>query len=155
MTKVFHFDFSREQYLCDAAVVWCFDHRFHQGFAKFLKRSGLVNIDAIKIAGGAKCLASPAAETDREFVLEQIRTSIRLHATKVAILMVHTDCGAYGGLPAFGGNSQVEAQHLEAELRRGAANLQQAIPDLEIRACFVNFEGVWSVELAERSMSAA
>jgi carbonic anhydrase len=33
-----------------------------------------------------------------EFVLEQIRKSIRLHGTRRVILMVHSDCGAYGGL---------------------------------------------------------
>jgi hypothetical protein len=50
--------------------------------------------DPIKIAGGAKCLASPEPESDREFVLDQIRKSMRLHETKRVILMVHSD-GAY------------------------------------------------------------
>ena len=33
MNKVFHFDSLREHYHADAAVIWCFDHRFHQAFA--------------------------------------------------------------------------------------------------------------------------
>ena len=98
MKKVFHFDAPREKYLCDAAVVWCFDNRFDLGFRKFLKRIGVTNSDPIKIAGGAKCLASPELETDREFVLEQIRKSMRLHGTRRVILMLHSDCGAYRGL---------------------------------------------------------
>src|SRR6476661_8925358 len=98
MRKVFHFDSPRNKYQCDAAILWCFDNRFDLAFRKFLMRNGIVNTDPIKIAGGAKSLASPEQESDREFVLDQIRKSIRLHDTRHVILMVHSDCGAYGGL---------------------------------------------------------
>src|SRR6204780_5123319 len=90
MTKGFHFDPAREQYRCDAAVISCFDNRFQLGFSKFLKRLGIVASDPIKLAGGAKCLASPEHPIEREFVLEQIRKSIRLHETKLVILMLHS-----------------------------------------------------------------
>ncbi|MBV8732911.1 MAG: hypothetical protein JO336_24140 [Acidobacteriia bacterium] len=155
MTKVFHFDAARERYQCDAAVVWCFDNRFHMGFAKFLKRLGLVTTDVIKIAGGAKSLASPARESDREFLLDQIRTSIRLHETKLVILMLHADCGAYGGLDGgFGGDTQAEAQHHETELRRAVAVLHSAIPEVEVRSYFVGFDGVWEISRSGWSQSA-
>jgi hypothetical protein len=147
LNKVFHFDAPREKYQCDAAVVWCFDNRFQLGFSKFLKRIGIVNPDPIKIAGGAKSLASPEQETDREFVLEQIRKSIGLHGTKRAILKLHSDCGAYGGLAAFGGNARAEAEHHERELQRASTILGKAIPGLEMQAYFVDFEGIWAVEL--------
>ncbi len=148
MNKVFHFDAPRDKYVCDAAVVWCFDNRFQLGFAKFLKRLGISNSDPIKIAGGAKCLASPERETDREFVLGQIRTSIRLHGTKLVILKVHSDCGAYGGLlEGFGGDAQAEALHHEAELQRAGECVRKAIPGIEVQAYFVDFEGIWEVEL--------
>lgn len=154
MKKVFHFDAPREKYHCDAAIVWCFDNRFHLGFTKFLKRLGVLNSDPIKIAGGAKCLASPELETDREFVLEQIRKSIRLHGTKRVILMLHSDCGAYGGLAGgFGGDAHAEAQHHDEELRRAAEWLRKAIPGIDIQAYFANFEGIWSVELAQQSVA--
>ena len=146
MRKVFHFDTPREPYRCDAAVVWCFDQRFDLGFRKFLKRIGVANPDVIKLAGGARSLGSPEHESDREFVLDQIRTSMRLHATRRVILMLHSDCGAYGGLGAFG-DARAEAEHHTAELRRAAANLKQAIPAVDVLAYFVDFEGVWEVEL--------
>jgi len=147
--KLFHFESSRERYQCDAAILWCFDNRFELAFRKFLKRVGINNSDPIKIAGGAKCLASPELETDREFVLDQIRKSMSLHGTKRVILMVHSDCGAYGGLAGgFGGDTQAEAAHHERELARASANLLQAIPGLEVRGYFVNFEGIWDPELA-------
>jgi carbonic anhydrase len=146
--KVFHFDAPREKYHCDAAILWCFDNRFELGFRKFLKRIGVVNSDPIKVAGGAKCLASPEHESDREFVLEQIRKSMRLHGTRRVILMVHSDCGAYGGLAGgFDGDTRAEAAHHQRELVRAAANLLEAIPGIEVQGYFVDFEGIWDAEL--------
>jgi hypothetical protein len=145
--KVFHFDAPRSKYHCDAAIVWCFDNRFELGFRKFLKRIGVVNSDPIKIAGGAKCLASPERETEREFVLEQIRKSIRLHGTRRVILMVHSDCGAYGGLGAFRGDAKLEAAHHERELQHAADALLQAIPGIEVSGYFADFEGIWDAEV--------
>ncbi|MGA2132375.1 MAG: carbonic anhydrase [Bryobacteraceae bacterium] len=146
MTKVFHFDSPRGHYQSGAAVVWCFDHRFHLGFDKFLKRNGISNPDVIKVAGGAKCLASSERETDRSFVLDQIQKSIRLHGTKRVILMVHSDCGAYGGLAAFKGDAASEAAHHQDELQRAAECVSQAAPGIQVQKYFVDFEGVWSVE---------
>ena len=148
MKKVFHFDAPREKYHCDAAILWCFDNRFELGFRKFLKRIGVVYSDPIKIAGGAKCLASPENDSDREFVLDQIRKSMRLHGTRRVILMVHSDCGAYGGLANFKSDAHAEAEHHAAELQLAAANLRKAIPGVvEVLAYFVDFEGIWEVEL--------
>ena len=148
MKKVFHFDAPREKYHCDAAILWCFDNRFELGFSKFLKRIGVNSSDPIKIAGGAKCMASPEHETDREFVLEQIRKSMRLHGTRRVILMLHSDCGAYGGLAdGFAGDAQAEAVHHEKELARAAANLVKAIPELEVQGYFVDFNGIWEAEI--------
>ena len=60
MRKVFHFDSPREKYQCDAVILWCYDNRFELAFRKFLSRIGIVHSDPIKIAGGAKSLASPS-----------------------------------------------------------------------------------------------
>jgi hypothetical protein len=148
MKKVFHFDAPREKYHCDAAILWCFDNRFELGFRKFLKRIGVVYSDPIKIAGGAKCIASPEHESDREFVLEQIRKSMRLHGTRRVILMVHSDCGAYGGLAGgFGGDAVAEAEHHKRELERAGANLRAAIPGIEVQGYFVDFDGSWDAEI--------
>jgi carbonic anhydrase len=144
MRKVFHFDSPRERYRCDAAVVWCYDHRFELAFRKLLKRSGIEHADPIRVAGGAKCLASPEQESERQFVLEQIRKSIRLHGTDRVVLMVHSDCGAYGGLEAFGGDAQAEARHHVVELRRAAECLRQSVPEVSVVSYFVDFEGVWT-----------
>src|ERR1039457_18465 len=142
MRKVFHFDAPREKYQCDAAIVWCFDNRFDLGFRKYLKRTGIVYTDPIKVAGCAKCLASPEHEGDREFVLDQIRQSIALHRTKRVILIVHSDCGAYGGLEAFKNDAAAEAEHHRQELERAARILHAAIPGIAVEGYFVDFEGI-------------
>src|SRR5258708_14769492 len=129
MRKVFHFDAPRDKYHCDAALLGCFDNRFELGFRKFLKRIGVVNSDPIKIAGGAKCVASPEHESHREFGLEQIRKSMRLHGTRRVILMLHSDCSAYGGLAGtFGGAAAAEAEHHDRELRRAADTVRAELP---------------------------
>jgi len=159
MQKVFHFDSPRERYKCDAAVVWCFDNRFELLLRKLVKRLELGYYDPIRIAGGTKYLAShssldsPNAERDRQFVLEQIRISMRLHETKTVILMLHSDCGAYGGLAAFDGDTEREAQNHRDELQRATSYLLSQIPELTVKPYFVDFEGVWEID--EQSASAA
>src|SRR5215467_10050215 len=120
MHKAFHFYSPRERYQCDAAIVWCFDNRFELVLRKLVKRLRINYYDPIRIAGGTKFLASPEKDGDRPFVLDQIRTSMRLPATKTVILMLHSDCGAYGGLAAFEDDAKREAQHHCAELKRAA-----------------------------------
>jgi hypothetical protein len=147
MQKVFHFDSPRDHYRCDAAVVWCFDSRFHIVMNKFLKKLGIEYSDPIELAGGAKSLSTPDTDIDRAFVLEQIHDSVRLHGTKLVILMLHSDCGAFGGLAAFGGDPKVEAERQEQELQRAAEVLWKELPEIDIHAYFVDFDGVWQVAL--------
>jgi hypothetical protein len=104
--------------------------------------------DSIQIAGGAKCLASPDHDSSREFVLQQIRLSMRLHGTTRVMLMLHSDCGAYGGLASgFSGDSTAEAAHHRQELQRAAAYLAAAIPGIEVQTYFLDFEGVWATDV--------
>ena len=148
MKKVFHFDSQTEMYRADACVVSCFDARFELVTRKFLKKRGIWWTDPLKIAGGAKVFASPAAESERSFALEQVRTSMRLHGTNRVMLMVHTDCGAYGGLQAFEGNEEREATNHESELRGAAEFLKSNIPAVEVECYYLKFTGVWALEAA-------
>lgn len=145
MRKILHFDSSRENYHCDAAAVWCFDQRFDAAFRRFLKRLRVHHCDQIRIAGGAKCFASPESEVEREFVLGQIETSIRLHATELVVLMVHSDCGGYGGLARFAGDTDAERTHHASELAKAAEFVSRKLPGVAVRSFFMNFDGVWEV----------
>ena len=148
MQKLFHFDSEPGVYQSDAALVFCFDDRFTLAVRKFLKRRGLVRTDSIRIAGGPKPLASPRDEGERAFVLDQLRLSRRLHGTGRVVLIAHSDCGAYGGLAKFSGDTQAEADFHSAELSRAAAAVRSAIPDVEVECLLADFSGLWRVEAA-------
>ena len=76
MDKIFHFDSTPDPYVADAAVLTCFDQRIRTTVNKFLQRRGIFRPDMIVIAGGAKTLASPRNDFERDFILEQMRMSI-------------------------------------------------------------------------------
>ena len=154
MRKIFHFASPRERYTADAAVVWCFDHRFDVVLHKLLKKIGVERFDPILVAGGAKNLSSSASASERQFVLDQLRTSIRLHSTRNVILMLHSDCGAYGGLAAFNNDTAAEAENHRQEMHKAVACLKAEIPEVEVRSFFVDFDGVWEADItasAERA----
>jgi hypothetical protein len=112
-----------------------------------LKRIGIVNPDPIIVAGGAKSLASPEHESDREFLVSQVEKSIRLHGTDRVILLLHSDCGAYGGLhKIFDGDEAKEVAHHREELRRADSILRNAFPAVSVECYFVDFVGVWQLE---------
>src|SRR5579871_5987268 len=108
MKKIFHFDSAPERYVADAAVLCCFDQRIRQAVNKFLQKQKILKPDMIVIAGGAKTLASPRNDFERDFILEQVRLSIQLHQAKKMLLMSHSDCATYGGLAAFQGDPKFE-----------------------------------------------
>jgi len=97
-------------------------------------------------AGGAKTLASPRNDFERDFILEQVRMSIRLHRTTRVLLTSHSDCATYGGVAAFAGDRRREAAHHRDELRRGAALLREQFPGLSVECFFVSFDGVYAVD---------
>jgi hypothetical protein len=153
MRKILHFTSSRQRYDCDAALVWCFDNRFESVLRKLLKRLAIYRPDPIRFAGGAKCLVSPQYEGDRQFVLDQIRKSMQLHGTRTILLMLHSDCGAYGGLAAFNNDPAKELENHRRDLHAAAAFVKEAIPELTVRGFFVDFDGIWEMEDAAADAS--
>jgi len=71
---------------------------------------------------------------------------MRLHRTTRIVLMVHSDCGAYGGLQAFGGDEESEAAHHEAELRAAEQFLKSNVPAIDVECVYLRFTGVWALE---------
>ena len=146
MQKAFHWDSASEPYVADALVLTCFDERVRTVVNKFLKKRGILRPDMVVIAGGAKTLASPRNDFERDFILEQVRMSILLHKTTRAYLMCHSDCATYGGLQAFDGDREGEAKHHCQELERAASLLKVRFSDLVVECFFVNFEGVFAAK---------
>ena len=148
MRKIFHFDSPDAPYIADAAVLCCFDHRISTVVRKFLKKQGIESPDMIVVAGGAKTLASPRNDFEQDFILEQIRMSIRLHQSKRVLVMSHSDCATYGGLAHFKGDRAAEAAHHRAELLRAAELVTTNFPGVSVEPYFVKFDGVWEVKSA-------
>jgi len=146
MEKRLHFDSPSDQYQCDAAVVACFDNRFDAALRKLVRRLGIERPDVIRIAGGAKALASPEPEFERDLIVDQVRKSINLHRTTRALLVLHSDCGAYGGIAGrFQGSRDAEVACYEEEFRNAAAVLGEAFPGIEVGCYYIDFSGVWEV----------
>ncbi len=146
MRKVFHFDSPAEPYVADATVLWCFDDRFSLVCRKFLRRIGAPRADVISVAGGAKALASPPQDHERDFVLGQVELSLRLHHARRIILTLHSDCGAYGGIAAFGNKLDLEAAHHWDELALAAAVCRERFPGVVVDCYLADFSGIWSRE---------
>ena len=154
MCKVFHFDSPADPYVAGAAVLCCFDHRISTAVRKFLKKQGIERADMIIVAGGAKTLASPRNDFEQDFILEQVRMSIRLHQTKRVMIMSHSDCATYGGLAHFKGDNAAEADHHRGELLRAGELLTSNFPDISVEPYFVRFDGIWEVQGADHLKSA-
>ena len=154
LRKLFHHQSSPEPYTADAAVLCCFDQRIRLATGEFLRQQGILRPDMIVVAGGAKTLATPRNDFEQDFILEQIRMSIRLHQTRKVILTCHSDCATYGGLAFYKGDRQAEARHHWSELRRAAGLVSATFPSLEVVTYLINFEGFWEAEESESSAAA-
>jgi carbonic anhydrase len=155
MRKIFHFDSPAAPYIADAAVLCCFDHRISTAVRKFLKKQAIERPDMIVVAGGAKTLASPRNDFEQDFILEQVRMSIRLHQTKRVIVTSHSDCATYGGLAHFKGDRDAEAAHHRSELLRAAELLTSTFSTISVEAYFTNFDGIWEAKVADDLQAAS
>ena len=143
--RIIQFKFSSDHYSADACIVWCFDDRFTKLLNEFVKSREYNNYDLVKVAGGAKSLASPENEAERLFLLKQIRTSINLHNAKSVILMCHEDCGAYGGKKAFE-NDENEKEKICLDLKEAEHILKNNLPkEVKIEMVFADFGGIEKV----------
>ncbi|MBI2055713.1 MAG: hypothetical protein HYT42_02365 [Candidatus Sungbacteria bacterium] len=130
-------------YRADACAIWCFDDRFSGLLQKFIETKGFKHVDLIKVAGGAKGLASPANEAEREYLLNQIAKSVKLHQPPLIILAVHADCGAYAAVFA---DADEERKFHARELNKAeeivTASLRQKDESARIEKYFCDFTGL-------------
>jgi len=127
-------------------LFWCIDDRYWKLRKEFIKQRGIKNIDIVQVAGGAKGFADEASGA-RGFLLEQLKISIRLHHTKAVILVLHMDCGAYGGSKAFENDHDVEFRHHQEELVKAWRFLKEELPEkdfpgLTVELYIADFNGL-------------
>ena len=136
MQKLFHFDCPQEVYQADACVISCFDFRFDVQLRKFVKRRGVAVYDHVKIPGSVKAIAARDRESDRDFVLGMVRTSLRLHRPGRLLLFAHNECGAYPG---------VAPSVVAADVVTAAAYFANVEPKLQIESYFCDFDGIYGL----------
>lgn len=141
MEKLLVFTSPMGHYTADACVVWCFDDRFSGLLSAFSR--DLKNFDLVKVAGGAKALAGDASP-ERDFILNQIKISIRLHDAEKIILMLHRDCGAYGGSKNFA-DLDAEKTSQENQLVTAKEFLMTEVSGVSIEICFADFDGLYEI----------
>ena len=117
-------------------MITCFDARFDLAVRKFLKRRGVVVFDQVKIPGGVKSLAAPECDTDRDFVLRMVRTSMRLHGSARVLIVAHRECGAYPDAPI---------DLVAADALRAKEFLRASEPSLAVECYFADFDGVYGI----------
>jgi hypothetical protein len=118
-------------------VISCFDARFDQAMRKFFKRHGIALYDHVKYPGSAKPWSEPGPNPAGDFLLQAVRTSMRLHAPPRVLILAHNDCGAYPG---------VAADIVAADAVRSAVFLRQAEPSLSVESYFVDFDGIYRLD---------
>ena len=136
MRKLYHFDCPREVYRADACVISCFDFRFDLAVRKFLKRRGIATYDHVKIPGSVKAVAAPDRDSDRDFVLSMVRTSLRLHRAGRLLIFAHNDCGGYPGAPP---------EIITADLVKAAQYFAAAEPAVPLESYFCDFDGIYEL----------
>ncbi len=86
-----------DHYKSESCNVFCLDCRWcNEHYEEFYRQEGYHNPDRNYFAGGAKKLASPQNEGERESTLADILDLLKLHDCRRVNLGVHVNCGKYG-----------------------------------------------------------
>jgi hypothetical protein len=95
-------------------------------------------------------LLSPKNPSDKEFILDQIRTSVSLHRTGKIILSNHTDCGAYGGSSKFASPGEEREFHIK-EMNAAKEVILSIFPDVSVKTVLLKLEEEGEMEFEEVS----
>jgi hypothetical protein len=143
--NILSYESPKEHYRADALIFWCFDDRLWKLRKLFIKKRGFKNVDCVQAAGGAKAL-SEGDSAARQFLLDQVATSIRLHDTKILIPTLHIDCGGFGGSKAFHHDSVAERAHHEERLKQASVLLKEHFPHVTVEQYIADFDGLDEVQ---------
>jgi carbonic anhydrase len=128
-----------DSHSCKAFVLACIDFRFHTQLEEILKQRGCNTIDLKCDAGAVKYLVSQDKPEVRDWILENIGISQRLHHIGEVILINHFDCGAYGGNAAFD-SEKAQLQYHKEQLSEAKELVSGKFPDLKITTLFATLK---------------
>lgn len=113
---------------CKYLIVHCIDFRIQKEIKKYMQQEEILgDCDVVSCAGAVK---------NKDFIIEQIGISVRLHNTKEVILVNHTDCGAYGGSQNFNSPQEEKDFHTN-EMRVAKEAILAKYPDLLVKILLV------------------
>ena len=120
---------------CEAILLSCLDWRLHSKVEEcFRKKYG--NLDLCITAGA---LSGLLENPWQDYLLKQIETSQKLHDSKIIILTMHRDCGAFGGSAKFQ-NKKDEFLHHQKILKQMGQVLSKKFPKSKIVKYFIDLE---------------
>lgn len=139
---VFRHPSSLHHYTAAVFALRCFDNRFWKVFKRYMRHLGFGDIDPESVAGGAKILSRPEKIGDKDFMLRELKKSIKLHHTKRVMLFTHHDCGVYGGFAKFGGDEEKEFTFHAREHKKARAVIKKNFPKLKVETYFIDTKGI-------------
>ncbi len=126
---------------CSACLLFCTDFRLSGQLEDFIRRHGLAEdgVDVIRVFGAVRSLVRPAETRDREFLLEQLEFSHKLHKIREIHLINHEDCGAYGeeDFPAH----REEYQRQREDLLKARDIVLERLPWVEVSPWYLRLDG--------------
>lgn len=90
---------------------------------------------------------------DRDTAIKEIATLVRLKQLQTIHLMIHIDCGAFGGSHAHA-DRDTELAFVRQHLDDAAGAVAAALPNLVVRSYVVDFDGVQPVEATLQTVAA-
>lgn len=120
----------------DWVVIRCMDPRLNGPIKRLLRELKIPEAHGlISVPGGPQDINEP----DRGVFLDAIeRVSLPLHGAKRALLIQHTDCGAYGGRANCGGSEVADLIFHRRELVKAISRFRKVYPRLEVLAYVVH-----------------
>lgn len=112
----------------------CLDWRLHPEIEKYFSQNN--NCDCCITAGSIKGLIE---KSTRQFFLDQVSISKKLHNCQAIILTAHIDCGAYGGSAVFKDINSEILFHKE-ELQKAETIIVKDFPGLLIEKYIIHLE---------------
>lgn len=118
---------------CQAILFACIDWRLHPGLGNYFKKE-TGKFDLCASAGSIKGFIE---KESRDFFLRQIEISQKLHESKIVILTMHKDCGAFGGSKNFNDRTK-EISHHKDVLESAAEVIERRFPEYKILKYFID-----------------
>ena len=118
---------------CETCIVTCIDYRLQEYINNWIAQNFEPgSFHRVALAGGVKNL---------EVILDQAKTSSRLHNIRRAILINHEDCGAYGAenIP----DQETELKRHTEDLKSMAERIKSELPDLNVESYFLRLDGTF------------